>query len=362
MRVVLLIDNLGSGGAQRQITTLAKALILKGFNVTLVYYGNSEHMLYMLKETNVSLAKVDYPNYKNSIVRFFSIQKMIWSVRPDVLISYLDMPNKLAGVYKFLNKNCYWIASERNVNFGGGYQTLWRRFLFKLANVVVPNSYTQEKWLLDYNVVPKEKLKVIWNGVSEEFFQLYNRPIEKKNFFSMGRLSYQKNPELLMAALNLLPSYVLNDEKFFWYGEEDPSALGSRQRLKEEVDNLALPLFFEPAIDDAKKVYIKHDCLILTSRFEGMPNVVLEAMASGVFVVATNIVDLPKIIGENERGILYKSECPVSLSKAIQLYLEMSEDEILKIKKAAYEYAKENFSTDILLRNYYNVINGNINE
>jgi glycosyltransferase involved in cell wall biosynthesis len=350
----LLIDNLGSGGAQRQITLLAIQLSNLGCNVTLLTYNEHKHMDYMLKGyavNNISLKTDGFTKVR----KLYSVLFYLWSVKPDVIISYLDAPNFIAGIYKVFNKQLNWIASERNLNKGAGIQVYWRKVLYKFSNKVVCNSFAQQDWLLKNKILNSDKSCVIWNSVFDDFWNVQNKKnLATINFISLGRLSYQKYPELLIQAIKLID---INNCHFTWFGEDDPDSPGKRELLLSQISDENLPVSIYKSSSEPHKLLESSNCLILTSRFEGTPNVVLEAMAAGVFIIAPNIVDLPIILENRVRGLLFKSESSQSLAAAITEYLSLSNDERNVIIKNANDYARVNFRCEDLGFKYLDLIN-----
>lgn len=359
MNIVLLIDNLGSGGAQRQLVLLANEIAKKGVNVSLLYYGDNDHMLYFVKHSRVNVYKISGASSGSFIFRAYRILKAIKKLSPTSVISYLDTPNKLCSIYKFLNPKCIWVASERNLNRGVGWEVVWRKVVYVLADKVIPNSHAQSKWLSGNSIVPSSKLRVIWNGVSDELFldgKEYRPMNGYSRFLSLGRLSYQKNPQLLISAVSMIKLGVLKNITFDWYGEEDPGAIGWRKILVTDAVKNNLPINFHPSVVNTADKLLNSSCLILTSRFEGTPNVILEAMAAGVFVIAPRIVDLPIILGRGERGILFDTGDAESLKNAIESYLNMTEVDKRAVVESARDFALNNFTACELANQYLSVL------
>jgi glycosyltransferase involved in cell wall biosynthesis len=111
---------------------------------------------------------------------------------------------------------------------------------------------------------------------------------------------------------------------------------------------------FRGAVADMKSVYQEADLLILTSDFEGTPNVVLEAMASGLPVVATQVGGLKEIIRNGETGYLVEPDSP----ETIERLLSLIEDSSLRcnVGMRARQYVKSEHSVErlpALLENLY---------
>ena len=70
-------------------------------------------------------------------------------------------------------------------------------------------------------------------------------------------------------------------------------------------------------IEDIGQIYLNADCVILPSAFEGLPNVICEAMIAGCPVLASNVSDIPILLGKNERGILFEPLQPSDICRAL---------------------------------------------
>ena len=354
--ITLVIDNLGSGGAQRQLVLLALELSALGHDITLLTYNENNHMGYMLESSSVKhvIIKSGSPT---KLSKMIAVLRYLFAAQPKYLISYLDSPNIISAVYSLFSKNVTWLASERNLNTGTGAAALWRKLAFSVARKVISNSHAQQAWLQNSVKLPKSKVITIWNGVHADFFsasnERENKPASAIKFLSLGRLSYQKHPELLVDAIKQLKT--LQGMEFDWFGSDDPDSPNKRTELQQNITDL--PLTVHQPTSGAHELLSKADCLILTSRHEGTPNVVLEAMAAGVFVIVPSIVDLPIIIGDNERGIIFKANCVNSLTSAIESFASMNANDRIAVTKRASEFARLNFSSAALATNYLELLN-----
>jgi glycosyltransferase involved in cell wall biosynthesis len=126
----------------------------------------------------------------------------------------------------------------------------------------------------------------------------------------VGRLSQEKGPDVLVRSIPLLSSATWQ-VSFIGGGPEQRAA----QRLADEL-GLANRIRWHGQIPGAARCYAAFDCLVLSSRTEGTPIVLLEAMARGVPVVATRVGGVPDVMGEDE-GWLIPPENPQALANAI---------------------------------------------
>ena len=161
----------------------------------------------------------------------------------------------------------------------------------------------------------QRKSTVIWNAVNEDFYKILRSPV-KGLVVSCGRLQPQKNQKMLISAikqvyennpnvrLNIYGSGNLESELTSYINE-----LGMKNviTLKGQTSNVA-------------EVLKKADIFVMSSDYEGMPNALMEAMASGVPCISTDCpCGGPKmLITDREEGILVNTNDEIGLAKAIE--------------------------------------------
>lgn len=196
------------------------------------------------------------------------------------------------------------------------------RLVWKHAGHVVTNSNRLK--ILAEHFSPKMEIPIIPNGVDTE---TYKPDISKRNrgkvrILTAGRLSEQKGIEFLLKALSLLKKKGLNGEYFLEIVGDGPL----REPLEQLKQNLSLGsnVTFSGwvARKDMPERYQSADIFVLPSLDEGMPNVILEAMASGLPVIATDILKDEGLIKDGYNGMFVPSEDISMLSKKIFLLLK----------------------------------------
>ena len=167
-KIVLFIDSLGAGGAQRQLVGLAIFLKEKGYNIEVVFqHGN----LFYADELNDR--NVPYVHLIKAERNFWLIPQYVKFIRresPDIVIAYLPLPSICACIGKLFLKSSKLIVSERNTTQKTNMFE-WLRFqLFRLADYVVPNSYSQEDYIKQNFTFLTKKVVTIPNFVDLQHF------------------------------------------------------------------------------------------------------------------------------------------------------------------------------------------------
>ena len=125
------------------------------------------------------------------------------------------------------------------------------------------------------------------------------------------------------------------------------------EKIKEKVknDNLTDCILFKGAVGEVTSHFHEYDVFILPSLFEGMPITIIEAMAAGMPIIASNVGGIPDIITNRKNGILIKPEA-ADLVKALN---ELADDEELRkrLGEAALESSKL-YTSDQMAREYVN--------
>jgi len=96
----------------------------------------------------------------------------------------------------------------------------------------------------------------------------------------------------------------------------------------------------------------RHDALIHPSFYEGLPNVVCEALATGIPVLASAVCDHPLLVAEGERGFLFDPESPQSIAAAITRFTALSVADRRRFSRNAREYAEANLGVEKMVGAY----------
>jgi len=152
-----------------------------------------------------------------------------------------------------------------------------------------------------------DKIHVYRNGVDLELFKLLDKPkcrdkyqLKKKTLVSVGHLIERKGHHLIIEAMQFLPDYEL---LIVGGGEKDVELkkLVKQLNLQDKVNFLG-----EKKQQELTEIYNAADAMVLASSREGWANVLLESMACGTPVVATDIWGTPEVVQNQDAGILVK--------------------------------------------------------
>ncbi len=362
MKILFVIDSLGSGGAQRLFVNIVNGLSAWHDSTVFLYNANSNFFQSDL------LPKVPVHRLERRARSGFSFEvvKKLKSLMDDadVVISFLPTANIYCSIAGIFSRRAQHVACEMSVI--NEAESTVRRLLANLANYgsrhVVCNSFAQADYI---RALPgmANKVSAIWNGCADLPFAV--RPLRDPRSLSLvviGRVAYPKNGVRLLQALQIFFERNGFVPRVSWAGRDDSderarmmkqqmldflqahSAVNERFRFIGEVSNIGA-------------LYADSDALILPSIYEGVPVVICEAMLSGCPVVATKVADNQEILGSNEqRGFLCDPLSPIDICMAIERRSVMSAEALERMTRNARRFAEEHFSVPKMVEGYRKVI------
>ena len=349
-RILCLIDSLSSGGAQRQMSVLAPLLKDKGFSVKVITYYDIPFYLPHLQDYGIDYEYISCG--RGLVKRLWRIGRSIKRFRPDVLISYLDTPNLLACFLHIMNRR-QWklIVSERNTTQKITIRERVKFHIYRFADCIVSNSYSQRDFIEKNFPQNAEKCYVITNCVDTESFipKTIDTSHEQLRIIGVGRIIKQKNIPMLINAVRIIHEQgktVYVD----WYG----TSLGAYAECKQLIKRFRLEDFFEfhDSCNDIIEKYQKSDLFVLPSAFEGFPNVLCEAMACGLPVIATNVCDNGRIVRHNENGYLIPPDDSRQLAERIIQFMSLPLEKREEMGAKSRDIAVHQFSRDSFVSKY----------
>ncbi len=210
--------------------------------------------------------------------------------------------------------------------------------ILKLADsIIVPSKTIYERLKKKYGV----KVVHIANGVDTNLFHPASPKTNKKiiDVVFIGRLERQKNLDSLIKAVkNINEPYTMT---FYGNGSEQAN-------LSKLAENLKTPLQIKAPIDyeEVAKVLRSCDIFVLPSHKEGSPKILLEAMASGCAIVASNVSQITEIIKNGETGILCSQDSQ-DIERALRELLDLKKRQ--QLGKNARKLIQDNYEINKLL-------------
>jgi glycosyltransferase involved in cell wall biosynthesis len=232
---------------------------------------------------------------------------------------------------------------------------------------LVTNSYTQARVLRQLPGLA-DKVKVIWNGyrvLSSQTNSFMPKSKDQLRILVVGRQSSEKNGLRLLEALQVFYDRYGWTPQLRWAGrqEQDDASLSMKAIMNQflmKYPMLATQCSFLGEVKDVNDLYLSSDVLILPSLYEGLPNAVCEAMLAGCPVIASNVCDLPRLLGsDGERGLLCDPLSSASIADAIYRFHTMPLEEKACMVQRARQFVKDNLSLEKMVKSYEALLEAN---
>lgn len=350
MRILCVIDNLGSGGAQRQLVNLAICFHRRGHDVGFLTYYPNDFYLPALQREGISCVCLNEPR---ALPRIWKMRRAIRSNDCDVVLSFLDTPNLIAEMAGTPWRRWRLMVGERSANPAmlTAFTPRLLRWLHLLADHVVANSRTNEEMILKLNPFLKGKTSVVYNLVDLDTYC----PVAATGHPLNGVLrlvvaashQYLKNLNGLLDALALLATAERRQIRVDWYGDVQPNQDPYRKAIaKIGALGLENTVFLYPATDQIHGKMQEADAVGLFSFYEGLPNTVCEAMACGKPVICADVSDNRHLVTEGENGFLCQPDLPASIADALRRLTANSPEKLEAMGRLSRARAERLFSQE----------------
>ena len=315
-RVVFLLEDLEYGGTQRQALELARRLDKSRFAVELWVLRKGDDLAPVAKEYGLPVVWMARSGWVGP-QSLLTLGKRLWTTPPDILMLLTVIPNIWGRLAGRLARVPVIVGNCR------GGAAPWRqheRFLWPAADHILCNSQILKDFLVSRYGLPPSRLTVVPNGVDTDFFQPGNNGRQEGSqvLLSVARLVPDKDHDTLLAAFGRLAAGHPGAE--LWLVGNGPR----RESLEQKVQSLGLTrrVKFLPVSQDIRQVYHQADIFVLSSVAEALPNVILEAMAAGLPVVATRVGGLPEAVVPEATGLLVSPRDVTGLTGALGRLLD----------------------------------------
>lgn len=317
--IVFYISSLQKGGTERVFVNLAEYFYSIGCKVTVVtqYCGNNEYAINkgIYRElSDITEAETSGSRIVNFCRRILKLRAVLKRIQPDLVLSCIGKNNFMALISSFFEKTKVVVSvrGEPASEYNSRKMRFLVKTLFAKADGIILQTEDSKKFFPEYL---QKKIVVLQNSLNPLFMQERYEGIRDKQIVSMGRLDANKNQVMIIQAFAKIaeqyPEYSV-----VLYGEGE-----GRVNLEREIAELKLQnrIQLPGTAADVVAAIRKASVFVLSSNTEGMPNVLIEAMALGLPIIST---DCPcggpkELIRQGKNGILISVGDVVGLAAAL---------------------------------------------
>lgn len=378
MKICFITNELFSlGGAQRVLSVLANNL-LQEYEVHITWTSNNQTIDRSLYDLDFRIGLHNNRNlYSKKVINKLlrGLNKVTGIVNKEIfepVFKEIAYPRKLQEEYiNYINNNQYdlvigvggyfsvilgiisdkvmaktigWQHNSYEAYLKNRYRYYWNedilfeKYIPKLDRYIVLNNHDKEMFKREKNI----ECQVIYNPRS--FNSKEKSKVNKKQFLAAGRFNYQKGFDLLIESFNTF-SKTNDDWQLVIVGEGK-----EKFKLLERINkyNLQDRIRVESFTNNIKEYFLNSSVLLLPSRWEGMPMIVLEALEMGVPVISYDITAVEPLITNGKEGIVVKSfdndEFAIAMEKvasSFNLIEDMSKKCVIKSREFDVENIRD---------------------
>ena len=356
MRIVVLIESLTFGGAERQACVLAGEFKRRGHQVCVATYHQDDFYRPLLEREQVEHR---FLGGQGKISWALNVRRFLRTHGQDVVLAFLPGPSAYAELAGLPRRSWGLVVSERSAGIVSKLSV--KTHLHMLADFVTVNSHSARTAIEKRLPLLRPRLITIYNVVRVENTEPERRvPVESTGIRLVvpASLDRNKNAQGLLSALATLraakpPLSVCVD----WYGSQkvEPELL---PEIRKTVTDQGLDSVFHlhPATDRIHDLMSQADAVMLPSFNEGLPNAVCEGMMLGKPILMSNVCDARYLVREGGNGFLFNPCSPDSIADAIRRLVQLTPEERSRMGTASRRMAETLFDIETIVDRYLRVL------
>lgn len=350
-----MIGTLDVGGTERMLASVVKNLDRQRFDITVLCLTSGGKIADSLKDDGFRVEVLGVKG-KLDLSAIFKLKDFLRRGKFDIIQSYLFYSNVLARVCGRLAGTKVILSGERSTSeWKGGFYRLIDRFTAGYARMIIANSQAVKASLVEDVGIKADKIKVIVNGIDPGRFNSNVDIVDMKRQLGLSkdkmvvgtvtRLHPEKNPEVFIDAASIVKKEHDNIQ-FVVVG--DGRLMNA---LKQQVARLGLSsdVIFTGERDDVAQILKVMDIFVLTSLWEGLSVSILEAMASAVPVVATDVGGTKEVVDNGVTGVLIPRKNPTETANAISMLLSKP-DKLRQMGSRGKEHVEKYFTLNDMIK------------
>ena len=347
--ICFLITSLVYGGAQVQVMALIKSLQKRGWDVRIVSMMQPEAHTEELERLGIPWASLDMARGAADPRAIFKLRRILKDWQPTIVHSHMIHANLLARVSRLFSKIPLVICTAHSITEGGRIREIAYRLSDPLCDLTTNVSQAAVERYIAVGAVPKNKIQLMLNGIDaqrfvfdETFRQKQRNELGLKDEFcylAVGRFNDEKDYPTMFAAYKKLLERQKARLLVVGHGDIDMPKLVKDYGLESEVDILGLR-------KDVPELMSAADAYLMSSAWEGLPMVLLEAAASCLPIVATNVGGNAEVVQDGQSGYIVASKNADALAEAMLELQSLSPEARKKMGETGRAFVREHYDIE----------------
>lgn len=358
--ICFLVTSLSYGGAETVLIKLATTLRLRGWPVKLVSMLPPEARFDQLLSCGIEVESLHMRRGIPDPRAIFRLAALLRKWKPLVLHSHMVHANLLGRIVRVFASVPVVVSTAHNIDEGGRWREMAYRLTDFLADVTTNVSQAAVDRYIDVRAAPRNRIRFIPNGLNTDEFMpdaqardMLRDELGVNDAFiwlAVGRLVDAKDyPNMFQAFAKLNEN---RNTILYIVGQGE-----LEENLKQQVKalNLESRIHFLAVRDDMPQLMNAADGYVMSSAWEGLPMVLLEAAATGIPIVATDVGGNREVVLNSTSGFIVPPGDSEQLANALQGIMVMPTSERIDMGKAGRQYVEDNYSLESVVNMWENL-------
>lgn len=360
MKVLHVITSICRGGAENHLTVLAIEQAKQKISVTVAYLKSEPYWLNTLEKNHVRVVSLDM-GYYGDIKPIIKLRSLIHKLQPDIVHAHLppaEIYTRIALLGISAKKLPLIISKHNEGDFynGFGHRYLGSWVAQRAKHVISISDAVKNNQCINYLDFPPDKVTTIYYGIDPTPYEnAYDEDIKKIRSIwfvnddtyligTIARLVPQKSLHTLLEGFSFYLKMATKPAKLVIVGVGHLESELKKQATELGIQEQVIWAGFR---EDIHLVINALDVFTLTSVYEGLGLVLLEAMAAGKPIVASNVSAIPEVVSNGMTGILFTPSNPMQLAEALKFF--ENQNNRLSFGNTGKDKVKKHFTVDNMI-------------
>jgi glycosyltransferase involved in cell wall biosynthesis len=350
MRILFLSTSMGMGGADSQLLAAAQELRARGHEVLVVSLTPLGPMGLQARQLGIPTESLEMRRGIPDPRGLVRLARLVRAWRPDVVHSHMVHANLMARVVRLVAPVPALVSTIHNIYEGGALRMAAYRLTNGLVDHMTSISEAAADRFIRERIIPRDLLTVVPNGVDPELFRKV--PAEVRDELRRSLSLAGEFVWLAVGRFEVAKDYPTMLRAFVAVHERYPEAvllLVGKGSLQGETEALVRELSLVAAVrflgvrNDVPALVSAGDAYVMSSAWEGMPMVLLEAAAGGLPIVATRVGGNPEVVLDGDNGFLAPPRDHRALASAMVRLMELTDAERRAMGERGREHVRAHY-------------------